>query len=236
VHPRPLRRAGLLAHDVAHRRRHLGQPDLGGRALVAAAEPDRIADVELVHPLVEDADLHEPPVGVLAGGREPDGVPRLGRHRSELLLALGDVVAEAGQHDGGWLGGEGVDPRLVELPDVVADMGVRGLGDHEIRCADAEQHRLGADEVGGDGLHVPAGQAGRPLPVVVGQPGEEGVEAGPDVVQGCDGRFLRDDGGHGGSLQGVGFWIVFQLRAVKYGSNVRAISSWSARCLGRWIS
>ena len=165
-----------------------------------------------------------------------------------LSHVLGDIASSAclrwatsarnrASTSAGGSAGQRFDPRLVERPDVVADVGMGGLGDRRAAGAptpssiDSVPMRWAATA-----CTFQPGRQRRPLPVVVVEPGEEGVEAGPDVVQGGDGLFLRHGGGHGGSLQGVGFWIVFQLRAVRYGRNVSAISSWSARCLGRWIS
>ena len=101
-----------------------------------------------------------------------------------------DIGSEPGQHVGRRFGRERLDPCFVERADVVAHVGMRRLGDGQRWRAGAEQHRLGPDEVGGDRLDVPAGQARRSRPVLVVEAGEQLVEACPDVVQRSDGGLL----------------------------------------------
>jgi hypothetical protein len=44
--------------------------------------------------------------------------------------------------------------------------------DISVGCGDPQQHRLGADDVRDDGMHIPAGQRRRQPPLVLRQPGQ----------------------------------------------------------------
>ena len=135
-------------------------------ATVAFEEPgpvERFADVLVVVPAVEHADLHELPVRAGAFGREPFLVPlRRGQRAQRVEAAAGDAP-EVGERLRAAAVAVEHHPLLVELADVVAD--VRRVPDVRERRVLAEQHHLGADHVRDVVLHRPARAVGRQLPL-----------------------------------------------------------------------
>jgi len=86
--------------------------------------------------------------------------PSLAVHRCQCLEPCRHRPLEALTQLGGRAVGHLDDPLLVELAHVVVHVGASCSIDLHPWSVDAHQHGLGADDVGGDGGDVPAGQHG----------------------------------------------------------------------------
>src|SRR5439155_15678663 len=122
-------RARLLADDV-------GQPlgrdapdrEVRGRAVEVAGAADGFPDVLVVVPAVEDADLHELAVRAGAFGRESLAVPVLLRERAQRVELGRGNGTELVEHLRARPVAIALDPPLVRLADVVADVRRVGTG------------------------------------------------------------------------------------------------------------
>ena len=138
-------------------------PSVGGLS-------DGVADVVLVHPAVEDPHPHEPPVAVGPGRRRGQLVPlRLATCSDNALRRSAVVARKLLEQLRGAEAAQLAHPALVHHADVVAHVLERRHVDVGLRGGDALQHRLGADHVRDDVVHVPARQRRRRLPLRVGQ-------------------------------------------------------------------
>ena len=109
------RRAAPCPRDAPDR-------EVGDRSLEQAGPVEGLADVLVVVPAVEDADLHELPVRAGPFRREAFLVPLLGRQRAQRVEAPLGHAAELGEHLRAASGPVAHDPLLVDLADVVADV------------------------------------------------------------------------------------------------------------------
>ena len=115
-------RPGELAHDAAKRRRDFGQRVLGRCArhlFIGRPHADRIADVLLVHPTVENPDPHEPAVGVRPHRRGGGLVSGLLVHRQQRLAPLRGDGPKPVEHRGGRL--------VVQVPDLASFIAASSL-------------------------------------------------------------------------------------------------------------
>ena len=92
--------------------------------------------------------------------------------RGQRALAHGAQVVPLGEHLGTRPGTAGVDLAFVELADRVADVR-RRVARQRLGSREPFEQPLGADHVGQRVLDAPAGQVGRRLPVLLGEPGAD---------------------------------------------------------------
>ncbi len=138
-----------------------------------------------MHPAVEEPHPHESPVALRADRGHGRLLPVVDGHVRQAFAPIGGDRAESLQKLGAGCSAEVTNPPFVGDADVVAHVVQRRDIDIGVGCAHSLQHRLGADDVGEDIVDAPAGQRCRCPPLLLGEPGQQSIQAVPYAEESC---------------------------------------------------
>jgi hypothetical protein len=116
----------LLSDDEAEGPHYFVDGHLGARTVLVARPSDRLADILLVHPTVEDPDLRKSAIRCLPDGCLRGDVKVLSTHGDKHLGPSSGDVLKAETHLFGWLRTQCSDPVLVRGADGVSNVGEGG--------------------------------------------------------------------------------------------------------------